>query len=158
MRFILELAEYQNDLHQVTATEESLKRSITFDPETPDYTGNDSERISTSPSRPARCLLIFNESGAAVGMAIFFYSYVTWRAQPGIYLEDFYVSASERGKGYGRKLIGALIEELRAVGGARLEWRVLDWNEASIGFYEGVGSTKMDGWMDMKLEFEGWNP
>lgn len=155
MRFILELAEFQNDLHQVNATEESLERSITFDPDESEHLDSSCKRPLVSPSRPARCLLVFNKSGAAVGMAIYSYSYVTWRAQPGIYLEDFYVCASERGKGYGKGLIGALIEEVRAVGGTRLEWRVLDWNEASIRFYKAIGATKMEGWMDMTLVLFG---
>ena len=48
-------------------------------------------------------------------------------------------------KGYKKELIGALIEEIRAVGGTRLEWRVLDWNEASIFFYKAIGAARMQG-------------
>ncbi|KAJ5404091.1 N-acetyltransferase ats1 [Penicillium cosmopolitanum] len=153
-QFILELAEHQNDLAQVTVTEELLAQSLIFDPNTTDHANDNSKTPPTTPSRPARCLLVLAESGIPVGMAIYFYSFVTWHGKPGIYLEDFYVRASERGKGYGRELISALIEELQVVGGVRLEWRVLDWNELGVRFYKGIGATVMNGWMDMKLEPE----
>lgn len=40
------------------------------------------------------------------------------------------------------------------MGGKRLEWSVLRWNEASIGFYEseGIGARRMEEWVGMRVE------
>lgn len=43
------------------------------------------------------------------------------------------------------------------MGGQRLEWSVLKWNEPSIGFYQGdaVRATRMEDWVGMRLDDEG---
>ena len=88
-------------------------------------------------------------------MALYFYNYSTWRAKPGIYLEDLYVRAGERGKGYGGRLLSELAKEVVQMGGGRLEWSVLKWNTPSIEFYEAIGAMKMDEWVGMRVDGEG---
>lgn len=43
------------------------------------------------------------------------------------------------------------------MGGKRLEWSVLKWNEPSIGFYQSevVGAERMEEWVGMRVEGEG---
>jgi len=41
------------------------------------------------------------------------------------------------------------------IGGKRLEWSVLKWNEPSIRFYEGLGAKTMDEWTGMRVDGEG---
>lgn len=106
----------------------------------------------TSPSRPARCILARGPEGNVVGMALYFYNYSTWRAKPGIYLEDLYVRDSERKKGYGLMLLKALAREVVAMGGGRLDWSVLKWNEPSIRFYESIGAEAMNEWVGMRVD------
>ncbi|KAM0335412.1 hypothetical protein ACHAQA_000457 [Verticillium albo-atrum] len=149
LRFIRELAECQDELSCITTTEEKLSKTIAFDPEESD-TGAVADPVT--PARPARALLAFDANGAPAGMALYFFSYVTWHAAPGIYLEDLYVLPSGRRSGHGKRLFDALSQELRAVGGVRIEWRVLEWNLPSIRFYESMGAKTMNGWKDMKLE------
>lgn len=62
-----------------------------------------------------------------------------------------------RGKGVGGRFLGLLAKEVKSMGGERLEWSVLKWNEPSIRFYEGksVGAKAMDGWQVMRVEGEG---
>lgn len=108
----------------------------------------------TSPTRPARCLLLISPAGAAVGMALYFYNYSTWRSRAGIYLEDLYVRPTERGKGYGTRLLSALAKQLVSMGGFRLEWAVLKWNEPSIDFYKSLGAQAMDDWVGMRVDGE----
>jgi GNAT superfamily N-acetyltransferase len=86
---------------------------------------------------------------------LYFYNYSTWRARPGIYLEDLYVRSSERGLGYGQRLLGELAKEVVDIGGARLEWSVLKWNEPSIKFYERIGAKAMTEWQVMRVDGEG---
>lgn len=86
-------------------------------------------------------------------MALFFYNYSTWRSAPGVYLEDLYVQPSARGKGYGFALLRWLAGEVLRIGGKRLEWSVLRWNEKSIGFYEGrVGARRLEEWVKMMVD------
>lgn len=42
------------------------------------------------------------------------------------------------------------------MGGQRVEWSVLRWNEKSIGFYEGrVGAGRLEEWVGMRVEVGG---
>jgi GNAT superfamily N-acetyltransferase len=108
----------------------------------------------TTSSKPARCLLVFTPEGAPAGIALYFYNYSTWRARPGIYLEDLYVRPSQRKKGFGKMLLTELAKEVVAMKGGRLEWAVLKWNEPSIAFYESIGARKMDEWVGMRVDGE----
>ncbi|KAL2267946.1 hypothetical protein VTJ83DRAFT_5223 [Remersonia thermophila] len=162
LELIRELADYEHELDKVEATEEKLLETIAFAPSEPATDGSSSPSSSsstepTSPSKPARCLVLFNPSGTAVGIALYFYNYSTWRARPGIYLEDLYVRQSERGQGYGKRLLVELAREVVAMKGGRLEWSVLKWNEPSIRFYESIGARMMSEWVGMRVDGEGLN-
>ena len=87
-------------------------------------------------------------------MALYFTNYSTWRAAPGIYLEDLFVRPEYRGKGYGKSLLRELAKETKRIGGERLEWSVLKWNEPSIKFYKGIGAQQMDEWVGMRVDDE----
>ncbi|KAF7947462.1 hypothetical protein EAE96_008549 [Botrytis aclada] len=167
LTLIHELAAYEHESASVLATPSSLSKTIAFAPSplvspasTTPSTGD-----SISPTRPARCLLLFPPSSSStssssaqppepIGMALYFYNYSTWRASAGIYLEDLYVRESARGKGYGSRLLSVLAKEVVDMEGGRLEWSVLKWNEPSIKFYEGksVGAKAMDGWQTMRVD------
>lgn len=60
-----------------------------------------------------------------------------------------------RGKGYGLKLFRYLANEVLSIGGKRLEWSVLKWNEPSIKFYKALGAREMVEWEKMMLDGEG---
>ncbi|TQS32626.1 hypothetical protein Golomagni_07053, partial [Golovinomyces magnicellulatus] len=131
------LADYEKEPDAVEATVQSLENTIAFAPsDAGARTSSIPNTEPTSPSKPARCLLLDNEEGKTVGMALYFYNYSTWRAKHGIWLEDLFVQPTERGKGYGKCLLVELAKEVEATNGGRLEWCVLKWNEPSIKFYE----------------------
>lgn len=146
---ITELAVYENAAESVLATVETLSSTIAFGPPNP---SSPTIETNTSSARPARCFLLFNPEGKAAGMALYFYNYSTWRAKPGVYLEDLYVKEKERGHGYGQMLLGALAKEVLEMGGARLEWSCLKWNEPSLGFYKKIGAQKMDEWVGLRVD------
>jgi GNAT superfamily N-acetyltransferase len=159
LQLIQELADYEHESDAVEATPTTLLNTIAFAP-SPISPANQfpvtpSTGDSISSTRPARCLLAFNSSGAPAGMALYFYNYSTWRAKPGIYLEDLYVRESERGSGFGQRLLGHLAKEMLEMGGGRLEWSVLKWNEPSIKFYERIGAKAMSEWQVMRVDGEG---
>lgn len=89
-------------------------------------------------------------------MALYFLNYSTWTSAPGVYLEDLFVDPEYRGRGYGTALIAALAAETLRIGGRRLQWSVLDWNEPSIKFYEseGIGAVAQKEWIGMRVDGE----
>ena len=127
LRFIKELAEYENLSHEVSATAEVLKESL--------FGGR----------RVAEALLAYS-GGEPAGFALFFHNFSTFLGRPGIYLEDLYVRPEFRGSGIGRALLARLAKLAKERGCGRLEWWVLDWNEPSIGFYKSLGAVAMDDW------------
>ena len=157
MQLIRELADYEHEIESVEATEEMLLSTIAFAPdsETSPAESGIPNTEPTSPEKPARCLMLFAPDGAPAGMALYFYNYSTWRARPGIYLEDLFVPAAQRKKGYGKKLLVGLAKEVVAMNGGRLEWSVLKWNEPSIKFYESIGAKSMDEWVGMRVDGDG---
>ncbi|EON99403.1 putative n-acetyltransferase ats1 protein [Phaeoacremonium minimum UCRPA7] len=164
LQLIRELADYEHEIDSVEATEEKLISTIAFAPSSSSSSSGSSGTgpaglpvtEPTSPQKPARCLLVISPAtGAPVGMALYFYNYSTWRARPGIYLEDLFVQPSQRKKGYGKLLLVQLAKEVIAMDGGRLEWAVLKWNEPSIKFYESIGAQMMSEWVGMRVDREG---
>ena len=84
--------------------------------------------------------------GAVVAYALFFTNFSTFLAKPGLYLEDLYVQPAFRGAGIGKALLAHLGALAVARDYGRFEWCVLDWNEAAIRFYQGMGATLMPEW------------
>jgi GNAT superfamily N-acetyltransferase len=124
--FIKELAEYENMLAEVTATEEILDDSLF-------------ERRSAE-------VIIAEYRGRPVGFALFFHNFSTFLGKPGIYLEDLYVQPKLRGKEIGQIILAYLAKLAVERNCGRLEWWCLDWNESSIGFYKKMGAQAMTDW------------
>jgi GNAT superfamily N-acetyltransferase len=135
LEMIRGLAEYEKLLHVVRATEEQL-------------------RLTLFGERPGAEVLLANWNEEPIGFALFFPSYSTFLAQPGIYLEDLYVKPHARGKGAGLALFVELARIAVARGCGRIEWSVLDWNEPSIEFYKKLGAVAMDDWTVFRLTSE----
>src|SRR5207237_2374884 len=101
--------------------------------------------------RPFAEVLLAEEAGRVVGFALFFFNYSTFRACPGLYLEDLFVEPEHRGRGHGKALFAALARLALERGCGKLDWAVLDWNEPSIGFYKALGAKAMDDWTVYRL-------
>jgi len=127
LTFIKELAEYERLLHEVVATEESLREALFGE-------------------RRAAEVVIGEHEGAPACFALFFHNFSTFVGRPGLYLEDLYVRPAQRGKGFGRALLTHLARLAKRRGCGRLEWAVLDWNEPAIRFYRSLGAVAMDEW------------
>ena len=54
-------------------------------------------------------------------------------------------------------MLQELARETQKIGGTRLEWSVLKWNQPSIDFYEGMGAKMMGEWSGMRVDFEALN-
>ena len=97
-------------------------------------------------ARPAAECLIAERGGRAVGFALFFTTFSTFLCQPGLYLEDLFVEPEARGLGMGKALLQRLAALAVERDCGRFEWRVLDWNEPSIRFYQSLGATILPEW------------
>ncbi|AUY38092.1 GNAT family N-acetyltransferase [Leclercia adecarboxylata] len=75
------------------------------------------------------CRLAETEHGV-VGFAICVLHEGTWVTQPLCYLEDLFVDDAARGKGAGRALIEAIINEAREKGWSKVYWVTREGNPA----------------------------
>ena len=127
LQLIRDLALYEKAPLEAVATLEQIEQTI----------------FSNQPSAFAH---VAEVDGDVVGISIWFLNYSTWLGKPGIYLEDLYVDPLHRGKGLGLALLKELASICSERGYERLQWWVLDWNEASIEFYKSLGAVAMDEW------------
>ena len=132
---IRQLAEYERLADKVTATEDELRRTLFG-------------------AHPAAEVLLAAVEGETVGYALFFTTYSTFLAKPGLYLEDLFVKSHARGQGIGTALLARLAELAIERGCGRLEWTVLNWNETSIHFYDSLGAAPMRDWTLYRLTGE----
>ena len=135
LALIKELAVYENLLDEVVATEELLKETL------------------FGINSPAEVQLAYKED-RILGFVLYFQTFSTFLGRPGIFLEDLYVRESARGRGVGEALLRQLAHRTLEIGGGRLEWSVLNWNEPAIGFYQKMGATSLDEWTSYRLTGE----
>ena len=99
--------------------------------------------------------LIAEKNGTAVGFALWFQTFSTFTGRPGLYLEDLYVQPEHRGHGIGRAILRNLAGRALAMGCARMEWAVLDWNKPAVDFYRAIGARPMAEWTVQRMERGG---
>jgi GNAT superfamily N-acetyltransferase len=132
LRCIRALAEYERLTHECVATEELLRESLFGD-------------------RPAAEVVLAFDGEDVAGYALWFRSYSTFLARPGIYLEDLFVFPAHRRRGLGRRLLAHLASTAAERGYGRVEWAVLDWNTDAMTFYRSLGAVPVDGWSLCRL-------
>jgi GNAT superfamily N-acetyltransferase len=84
---------------------------------------------------PAWWAYIAEYDGKIVGFALYYVRFATWRGRT-LYLEDFFIDNEMRGKGAGKMLFNALIEEAKSQKMVAINWQVMKWNNAAIAFYK----------------------
>jgi GNAT superfamily N-acetyltransferase len=127
LTFIRELAQHERALERVSATEEGLLVTL-FGP------------------RPYAEAIIAYKNEEPVAFALYFFSYTSFSALPGLYLEDIFVRPAARGLGVGRQLFAFLAQRAIERNCARMEWSVLNWNEPAIRFYEKLSAEPVHDW------------
>lgn len=132
LQFIKELAEYEKLGHEVTATEAGLHQTL-FGP----------DRVAYA--------VVAHAGKVPAGFAIYFISFSTFLAKPGLYLEDLYVRPEWRGRGLGRKLLAHLARIAIDRGFGRMEWSVLNWNEMALRVYRAAGARPLREWTVQRL-------
>jgi len=143
VKYVRDLASFENELDQVSVTEEKLEKYM-FD------------------QRGAEAL-IGEHKGEPIGFAFFHNSFSTFLGKPGIALVDLYIEPHARGNGYGKLLLSFLGKIARERSCERLEWWCHDWNESAIERYINWGASmvnqirvyRMDG--ENLVKFSGIN-
>lgn len=87
-----------------------------------------------------------------VGMTLFYDTFSTWKGKM-LYLEDFYVKPSMRGRSIGSQLFDAVVNEAKITDCKMIKWQVLDWNVKAIEFYRAKGATIEVDWFNGKIIF-----
>jgi len=136
LRFIRDLAAYEKLLDGVDADEAQLRAALF---------------PSAADAVPAAHVVLAEVDGAPAGFALYFFNFSTFRARPGLYLEDLFVRPEYRGRGVGKALLLHLARLANARGCARMEWTVLDWNQPAITFYESLGARRLTEWQICRL-------
>lgn len=131
LKFIKDLAKYEEMESEVVATESDLEEWI-FD------------------KQKAEVIFAMVNSDE-IGFALFFHNFSTFLGRAGIYLEDLYILPEYRGNGYGKCMLQKLAQIAVERGCGRLEWWCLDWNQPSIDFYLSLGAEPMKDWTVYRL-------
>lgn len=138
LRFIKHMAAFERLQQEVSATEGDLRRSLFGE-------------------HPVATALIGEWDGQPVAYAIYFKNYSTFRAKPGIYLEDLFVLEAFRNRGIGRRMLAYLASLARDGGYGRLQWQALRWNEGAKRLYERLGAVEEKEWTGYRLTGEDLN-
>jgi len=78
------------------------------------------------------------DRGQLIGLVHFFPHEDTWEVPPVGYLEDLFVKPEFRGKGYGRALIEAVVEEAKNRGWASVYWQTKHDNVTARKLYDAL--------------------
>src|SRR6185503_4700067 len=132
LRLIRELAEYEKLADMAVGTAPMLHAALFG-------------------ARPAAEAIVAERGGRSVGFALYFTTFSTFLCKPGLYLEDLFVEPAHRGAGLGKALLRRLAAIAIERDCGRFEWRVLDWNDPSIRFYQSLGATLMPEWQLVRM-------
>ncbi len=134
LEFVKGIAEFENLSHLVTATEESLMKSMFGE-------------------KPYAEVFFAELEGVPAGFTVFFHNFSTFVGKQGLYIEDIFVKPEFRGKGIGKAMFLHCVKLAKERNCGRMEWAVLDWNPARE-FYEYLGGSPVEGWHIYRMNQE----
>jgi GNAT superfamily N-acetyltransferase len=126
------IAEYERLSHEVEATEALLQEH-----------GFGRRRVFEA--------ILAERDGRALGFALYFYAFSTFKARPTLYLEDLFVVPAERRNGIGSRLLARLAQIAVERKCGRMEWSVLDWNTPARDLYFKLGAKAMEEWTVFRM-------
>ena len=131
-RFVRALAEYEMLTHEARGTEADFHAAIFGTPQR------------------AGCL-VAEVGGEPAGIALYHWTFSTFLARHGRWLEDLWVEPRFRRRGIAKALFARLARDTLAEGGGRLAWSVLDWNAPAIATYDAMGAETLKDWITRRL-------
>lgn len=125
IRLIREFAEYEKLSDYCAVTEEKLRAALFG--ETP----------------VAESIIAF-ENETAIGYAIFYPNFSSFRGERGLYLEDIFIKPQFRGAHLGEAMLKHIARFAKSRGFERIDFQVLEWNAPAVRFYEKLGAERND--------------
>lgn len=92
-----------------------------------------------------------DEDGTPLGFATIYWLWSTSIAARIGLMNDLFTAAGARRRGVGAALIQSCLDEVRARGGALLQWQTAIDNHTAQALYESVGARR-ERWLDYHLE------
>jgi len=132
LSMIRELAGFERLAHELEVTPDSLRGALFG-------------------ARPAAAALLARVGTEPAGYAVYFQTFSTFVGRPGIFLDDLYVRPPYRQCGIGRALLQRVAKIGEELGGGRVEWITLRWNENAFRFYRSIGARVMDEWALLRM-------
>jgi ribosomal protein S18 acetylase RimI-like enzyme len=129
-----------NDVPQIIA----LVREFAEYENLSDFCEVTQERLSVAlfgETKVAEAIILFEEN-VAIGYAIFYPNFASFRGQCGFYLEDIYIKDEFRGRGAGEMMLKYIAKLAQSRGFERIDFQVLEWNAPAIEFYEKLGAKR----------------
>lgn len=133
MAMIRELAAFEELSHELEVTDNSLRAGL----------------FGEAPV--ARAVIAWKDNAEVAGYALFYRTFSTFAGKPGIFLDDLYVRPAFRRCGIGRALFLRVAQAGIELGGGRLEWITLRWNEQAFRFYRRIGASVMNDWALLRM-------
>ncbi len=121
LALLREFAEYESLLDYLEVTEERMHAALFGE------------------GAVAEAIIAFADD-TAVGYAIFYPNFATFRGQRGMYLEDIYIQPAHRRGGTGEKMLRHICRLAKERGYERMDFMVLDWNTPAVNFYKKLGA------------------
>lgn len=120
VKYIRELASFENELDQVTVTANDLESNM--------FDQNGAHAI------------IAEYQGEPAGFALYHSSFSTFLGRKGIALVDLYIDPDKRNRGFGKAMMAYLASLSTEQNCGRLEWWCHDWNAPAIKLYKSWGA------------------
>ncbi|MCV3434266.1 GNAT family N-acetyltransferase [Campylobacter sp. IFREMER_LSEM_CL1846] len=134
LELIKELAIHENMLEDVKCTTKELEESF-FE------------------NKYAKALSL-KVDGKIIGYAMYYFTFSSFWGLGGLYLEDIYIQAKYRKKGYAKAVFEYLAQICKEKNLKRLEWVCLNDNDLGIEFYTKLNAKHMNEWRTYRLEGE----
>lgn len=98
--------------------------------------------------------VIAEAAGEPIGFALYYYGAATFFDVRWLVIEAIYVDSPMRKLGIGTHILRQLAAKAVGEGCVRVEWSVLAWNQPAIDFYERMGATPRNDFLNYRLEGE----
>jgi GNAT superfamily N-acetyltransferase len=89
--------------------------------------------------------------GKPVGYAAIFESYSTFEARPTLFIDDLFVLPEYRGRHVAYELFLYCVKEAKRRDCGRMDWLVLESNQAAFGFYDHLNAKRLKNWIPFRL-------
>jgi GNAT superfamily N-acetyltransferase len=103
------------------------------------------------PGAVAACNLAFVGEEPA-GITVWFWTYRSFGARRGLFVEDLFVRPRFRGQGLGKALLAHLARIACEGREGRMDWLVLHWNKPAQEFYHDLGARPVGDWIGYRIE------